>query len=282
MAELLKGAAVAKAMTAELAERAEALKAKGVEPCLAILRVGENPSDISYETGALKRMEKVGVKVKQILLPADASKEAILDAVKSVNEDSSIHGLLMFRPLANKEAEAEACKLIDPAKDVDAMSQTSLASVFTGSGEGYAPCTAQSCMEILDYYKVPIQGKRAVVIGRSLVIGKPVSQMLMAKNATVTVCHSRSVDIPGICKEADIVIAALGKAKFMTADFAKEGQTIIDVGINVNEEGKLCGDVDFDNVEPIVAGITPVPGGVGNVTTAVLAKHVIEAAEKTL
>lgn len=282
MAELLKGAAVAKAMTAELAERAEALKAKGVEPCLAILRVGENPSDISYETGALKRMEKVGVKVKQILLPADASKEAILDAVKSVNEDASIHGLLMFRPLANKEAEAEACKLIDPAKDVDAMSQTSLASVFTGSGEGYAPCTAQSCMEILDYYKVPIQGKRAVVIGRSLVIGKPVSQMLMAKNATVTVCHSRSVDIPGICKEADIVIAALGKAKFMTADFAKEGQTIIDVGINVNEEGKLCGDVDFDNVEPIVAGITPVPGGVGNVTTAVLAKHVIEAAEKTL
>ena len=282
MAELLKGAAVAKAMTAELAERAEALKAKGVEPCLAILRVGENPSDISYETGALKRMEKVGVKVKQILLPADASKEAILDAVKGVNEDASIHGLLMFRPLANKEAEAEACKLIDPAKDVDAMSQTSLASVFTGSGEGYAPCTAQSCMEILDYYKVPIQGKRAVVIGRSLVIGKPVSQMLMAKNATVTVCHSRSVDIPGICKEADIVIAALGKAKFMTADFAKEGQTIIDVGINVNEEGKLCGDVDFDNVEPIVAGITPVPGGVGNVTTAVLAKHVIEAAEKTL
>ncbi len=280
MAELLKGAAVAKAMTAELAERAEALKAKGVEPCLAILRVGENPSDISYETGALKRMEKVGVKVKQILLPAEASKEEILDAVKGVNEDASIHGLLMFRPLANKEAEAEACKLIDPTKDVDAMSQTSLASVFTGSGEGYAPCTAQSCMEILDYYKVPLQGKRAVVIGRSLVIGKPVSQMLMAKNATVTVCHSRSVDIPGICREADIVIAALGKAKFMTADFAKEGQTIIDVGINVNEEGKLCGDVDFDNVEPIVAGITPVPGGVGNVTTAVLAKHVIEAAEK--
>ena len=281
MAEILKGAAVAKAMTAELAERAEALKAKGVEPCLAILRVGENPSDISYETGALKRMEKVGVKVKQILLPADASKEDILGAVKSVNEDDSIHGLLMFRPLANKEAEAEACKLIDPKKDVDAMSQASLASVFTGSGDGYAPCTAQSCMEILDYYKVPLSGKRAVVIGRSLVIGKPVSQMLMAKNATVTVCHSRSVDIPSICKEADIVVAALGKAKFMTADFAKEGQTIIDVGINVNEEGKLCGDVDYDNVEPIVAGITPVPGGVGNVTTAVLAKHVIEAAEKT-
>jgi methylenetetrahydrofolate dehydrogenase (NADP+)/methenyltetrahydrofolate cyclohydrolase len=282
MAELLKGAAVAKAMTAELAERAEALKAKGTEPCLAILRVGENPSDISYETGALKRMEKVGVKVKQILLPADASKEAILDAVKGVNEDSSIHGLLMFRPLANKEAEAEACKLIDPAKDVDAMSQTSLASVFTGSGEGYAPCTAQSCMEILDYYKIPIQGKNAVVLGRSLVIGKPVSQMLLAKNATVTVCHSRSIGIPDICKNADIVIAAIGKAGFVTEDFLKPGQVIIDVGINVNAEGKLCGDVDFDAAEPVVDAITPVPGGVGNVTTAVLAKHVIEAAEKTL
>ncbi len=281
MAELLKGAAVAKAMTAELAERAEALKAKGTEPCLAILRVGENPSDISYETGALKRMEKVGVKVKQILLPADASKEAILDAVKGVNEDSSIHGLLMFRPLANKEAEAEACKLIDPAKDVDAMSQTSLASVFTGSGEGYAPCTAQSCMEILDYYKIPIQGKNAVVLGRSLVIGKPVSQMLLAKNATVTVCHSRSIGIPDICKNADIVIAAIGKAGFVTEDFLKPGQVIIDVGINVNAEGKLCGDVDFDAAEPVVDAITPVPGGVGNVTTAVLAKHVIEAAEKT-
>ncbi len=282
MAELLKGAAVAKAMTAELAERAEALKAKGTEPCLAILRVGENPSDISYETGALKRMEKVGVKVKQILLPADASKEAILDAVKGVNEDASIHGLLMFRPLANKEAEAEACKLIDPAKDVDAMSQTSLASVFTGSGEGYAPCTAQSCMEILDYYKIPIQGKNAVVLGRSLVIGKPVSQMLLAKNATVTVCHSRSIGIPDICKNADIVIAAIGKAGFVTEDFLKPGQVIIDVGINVNAEGKLCGDVDFDAAEPVVDAITPVPGGVGNVTTAVLAKHVIEAAEKTL
>ncbi len=282
MAELLKGAAVAKAMTAELAERAEALKAKGTEPCLAILRVGENPSDISYETGALKRMEKVGVKVKQILLPADASKEAILDAVKGVNEDSSIHGLLMFRPLANKEAEAEACKLIDPAKDVDAMSQTSLASVFTGSGEGYAPCTAQSCMEILDYYKIPIQGKNAVVLGRSLVIGKPVSQMLLAKNATVTVCHSRSIGIPDICKNADIVIAAIGKAGFVTEDFLKPGQVIIDVGINVKAEGKRCGDVDFDAAEPVVDAITPVPGGVGNVTTAVLAKHVIEAAEKTL
>ncbi len=282
MAELLKGAAVAKAMTAELAERTEALKAKGVEPCLAILRVGENPSDISYETGALKRMDKVGVKVKQILLPADASKEEILAQVKAVNEDDSIHGLLMFRPLADKAAEAEACKLIDPKKDVDAMSQASLATVFTGTGDGYAPCTAQSCMEILDYYKIPIQGKRAVVIGRSLVIGKPVSQMLMAKNATVTVCHSRSIGIPDICKEADIVVAALGKAKFMTEDFTKPGQVIIDVGINVNEEGKLCGDVDFENVEPIVDAITPVPGGVGNVTTAVLAKHVVEAAEKTL
>ena len=282
MAEIWKDAPVAAAISEVLTGRVAELKEKGVCPTLAILRVGERPDDISYETGAMKRCDKIGIAVKQFLLPADCTKEQLLDAVRQINEDNTIHGCLMFRPLPDKQMEKAACELLSPAKDVDCMTAGSLTGVFTGSGAGYPPCTAQACIELLEHYGVQLTGKRAAVIGRSLVIGKPVSMMLQARNATVTMCHTKTVDMPALCREAEIVIAAAGKAGVVTEDYAAPGQVIVDVGINVDENGKLCGDVAFGQVEPIVGAITPVPAGVGSVTTAVLAKHVVEAAEKTL
>lgn len=282
MAQLLKGLPVANALTETLVDRVAALNAKNVTPTLAILRVGERGDDISYETGAMKRCAKVGIAVRQFLLKADCSKEELLDTIREINEDPSIHGCLMFRPLPDKAMEEAACALLSPEKDVDCMTVGSLATVFTGKGAGYPPCTAQACIELLDHYEIPLQGKRVTVIGRSLVIGKPVSMMLQARNATVTMCHTKTVDMAQICRNAEILVVAAGKAGVVDRSFASPGQIVVDVGINVNAEGKLCGDVMFEDVEPIVEAITPVPGGVGGVTTAVLAKHVIQAAEKTL
>lgn len=282
MAELWKGAPVAAALTEELARRAEALRVRDIVPTLAIVRVGERPDDISYETGAMKRCAKAGVDVRQFLLPADCGREQLLDTIRTINADGAIHGCLMFRPLPDKELEEAVCALLSPAKDVDGMTAGSLASVFSGRGAGYPPCTAQACLELLDHYGVDLTGKRAVVVGRSLVIGKPVSMLLQARNATVTMCHTRTKDLPGICRNAEVLIAAAGKAGVIGADCAAPGQLVLDVGINVGADGKLCGDVDFTAMEPMVGAITPVPGGVGAVTTAVLCKHVIEAAESTI
>lgn len=282
MAQLLKGLPVANALTELLTERVAALSEKNIMPTLAILRVGERPDDISYETGAMKRCAKVGIAVRQFLLPADCSQEVLLETIREINEDMSIHGCLMFRPLPDKVMEEAACTLLKPEKDVDGMTSGSLATVFTGKGTGYPPCTAQACLELLDHYQIPLQGKRVAVIGRSMVIGKPVSMMLQARNATVTMCHTKTVDMAEICRNAEILVAAAGKAGVVNSSFMAPGQIVVDVGINVDEEGKLCGDVKFDEAEPIVESITPVPGGVGSVTTAVLAKHVIEAAEKTV
>ena len=282
MAEILKGAPAAAALTEKLILRAAALREKGVVPTLAILRVGEREDDISYETGAMKRCAKVGVDVKQFLLPADCTKEQLLDAVREINADEAIHGCLMFRPLPDRDMENAACALLAPEKDVDGMTAGSLAAVYAGKGAGFAPCTAQAVMELLEHYGVELTGKKAVVVGRSLVIGRPVSMLLQQKNATVTMCHTKTVDLPGECRRADVLVVAAGKAGVVTKDFVSPGQTVIDVGIHVGEDGKLCGDVKFDEAEPIVSAITPVPGGVGSVTTAVLCKHVIEAAERTV
>ena len=279
MAEILKGAPAAAALTERLIARASALREKGVVPTLAILRVGEREDDISYETGAMKRCAKVGIEVRQFLLPADCTCEQLLDAVREINADERIHGCLMFRPLADKAMEAAACALLDPGKDVDGMTTGSLAAVFAGKGAGFAPCTAQAVMVLLDHYGVELTGKRAVVIGRSLVIGRPVAMLLQQKNATVTMCHTKTADLPGECRRADVLVVAAGKAGVVGAEHVSPGQTVIDVGIHVGADGRLCGDVRFDEAEPSVSAITPVPGGVGSVTTAVLASHVIEAAE---
>ena len=277
MAEILKGAPVAAALTEKLIERSRTLKHK---PTLAILRVGNKPDDISYETGIIKRCEKIGIEVRKILLPEDCEKEKIFEAVKNLNDDESVHGVLVFRPLSDKSTEKRVSEILSPAKDVDCMTSESLASVFTGNNAGYPPCTAQACIELLDHYGIELEGKNVVVLGRSLVIGRPLSIMLQNRNATVTMCHSKTRNLPEICKRAEIIVAAIGKAGFVDSSFVSPGQVVIDVGINVDENGKLCGDVKFDEVSQIVKAITPVPAGVGSVTTSVLAKHVIEACGK--
>ena len=280
MAEILKGAPVAAAMTEALKARADALKEKGVEPCLAILRVGERPEDLTYERGAMKRCEKIGIRVEQVVLDDTCTQQELLHAIARINDDTAIHGCLMLRPLPKHLNEQEASEMLTPAKDVDSMTSASLLSVFTGRGAGFAPCTAQSVAELLDYYEVPLSGARVAVIGRSLVIGKPVSMILQARNATVTMCHTKTRDMAAVCREADILVVAAGKAGVVDGSFTNPGQVVIDVGINAKPDGGICGDVNFEETEPLVRAITPVPGGVGSVTTAVLCKHVIEAAEK--
>ena len=282
MAELLKGKDVVAAMNEKLTAEVEALKSKGVSPTLAILRVGERPDDISYEKGATKRCATVGVEVENVVLPADVTQDALMKSIDELNDNKNIHGVLIFRPLPKHLDDEAVRKALKPEKDIDGITDGSLAGVFTGSGEGYAPCTAQACMEILDYYGIDCKGKRATVIGRSLVVGKPAAIMLMGKNATVTVCHTKTVDMPAVARNAEILIVAAGKAESITKEYLAPGQIVVDVGINMNDEGKLCGDVKFDDAEPVVGSITPVPGGVGTVTTSVLVSHVVEAAKKSL
>lgn len=282
MAELWKGASAAAALMEDLTGRIERLSGAGVTPTLAIVRVGERPDDRAYETGAVKRCEKAGVAVKRFPLPAGCSALELRAVLEHINAVSEIHGCLMLRPLPDPAMEEMACALLDPKKDVDCMTPAALAGVFAGKGWGYPPCTARACLELLKYYKTALTGKRAVVVGRSLVIGKPVSMLLQAENATVTMCHTRTVDLPAVCRGAEVLIAAAGRANLLGAAHVSPGQVVLDVGINVDESGKLCGDVKFDEAEPVVSAITPVPGGVGAVTTAVLVKHVVEAAERTL
>ena len=274
MAMLLKGADAARALTEQLHEQAEELKKNGTEPCLAILRVGAREDDLSYERGALKRCEKVGITVRQVVLPEDAGQQELVDNIRSLNEDERVHGVLMFRPLP-KHLDDEA------ARRLEGQPNGKTEAVYAGTDGGYPPCTAAACVALLKHYNVPIKGKRVVVIGRSLVIGKPVSLLLLAEHATVTICHSRSENLPAICREADILVVAAGKAGMVGAESVRAGQIVLDVGIHVGADGNLCGDTRFAEVEPIVEAITPVPGGVGAVTTAILASHVIEAARRS-
>ena len=289
MAKRLLGKEVNEALVAALQTRTAALKEKGVVPTLGIIRLGENPSDLSYEKGATKRAEEVGVAVKNYILPETATKEEVLAVIDQVNADDSVHGVLMFRPLPKhlKADQDEICNRLTPRKDVDSMTHMSNAGVFEGQALGYAPCTPAACMEILDHYGIDCKGKNAVVIGRSLVVGKPAAMLLMAKNATVTICHTKTVNTAEICRNADIIVSAAGVLNSLTKDFVRPGQVVIDVSMNWNPEkitakgkGGMSGDCVFEEVEPIVEAITPVPGGVGAVTTSVLMKHVVEAAEK--
>ena len=289
MAKRLLGKEVNEALVASLQARTAALREKGVVPTLGIIRLGENPSDLSYEKGATKRAEEVGVPVKNYILPETATKEEVLAVIDEVNADASVHGVLMFRPLPKhlKADQDEICNRLAPCKDVDSMTHMSNAGVFEGQALGYAPCTPAACMEILDYYGIDCKGKNAVVIGRSLVVGKPAAMMLMAKNATVTVCHTKTVNTAEICRNADIVVSAAGVLNSLTKDFVRPGQVVIDVSMNWDAEkvtskgkGGMSGDAVFAEVEPIVDAITPVPGGVGGVTNVVLISHVVEAAER--
>ena len=282
MGEIWRGAPVAAALCESLAGRISALRAADTIPTLAILRVGARGDDLSYEAGAKKRCEKLGIAVRHFLLPADCSKLRLLDAIREINEDAGIHGCLMLRPLPDPDSEAAASELLSPEKDMDCITPGSLAGVFAGRQTGYPPCTAQACLELLEYYGCDPAGKRVAVIGRSLVIGKPVSMLLQGRNATVTMCHTKTADLPSVCHQAEILVAAAGRTGLVDSSFLAPGQVVLDVGINVGSDGSLCGDVEFQSALQIVRAVTPVPGGVGAVTTAVLAKHVVEAAERSL
>ncbi|MBQ6622938.1 MAG: bifunctional 5,10-methylenetetrahydrofolate dehydrogenase/5,10-methenyltetrahydrofolate cyclohydrolase [Mogibacterium sp.] len=283
MAQILNGLPVAEAMTERMKQETAELKAKGILPTLAILRVGARPDDLAYERGAVKRAEKVGVEVRKVVLPQDVTQEAYDEALKALNEDDAVHGILLLRPLPAQLDDERARQMLRPEKDVDGCTDGSLVGVFTNSDKGFPPCTAQAAMEILHFYGIDIKGKRAAVIGRSLVIGRPVAMMLMHENATVVNCHTRTVDVPSITRSADILITAAGKLKSVGARFTNPGQVIIDVGINWDDSKHgISGDVDYDAVEPYVQAITPVPGGVGTVTSSVLISHVIEAARRKL
>ena len=278
MAKQLLGKEVTAALNEKIKANVAELQGKGVNPTLCIIRVGENPSDISYERGATKRCETLGVAYEKFLLPADVTQEELMATIDKVNKDDSIHGVLIFRPLPKHLDQAVIENALAAEKDVDCMTDLSMSGVFTGKKIGFPPCTPQACMEILDHYGIDCTGKKAVVIGRSLVVGKPAAMMLIKKNATVTICHTRSKDMPAVVKEADIVIVAAGRAGGVDDTYLRAGQTVIDVGINVNEEGNHCAADAYAKAEPIVEAITPVPGGVGSVTTSVLVGHVVEAA----
>ena len=283
MAKQLLGKEVNEKLNARIIAECEELKARGVNPTLAIVRCGERPDDLSYEKGATKRAEALGVAVEKFLLPEDVSKEELLRTIDAINANDQILGVLMFRPLPKhlKADQDEICNRLDPRKDVDGMTNGSNAGVFMGKELGFAPCTPAACMEILDHYGIDCTGKKAVVLGRSLVVGKPAAMMLLAKNATVTVCHTKTRDVAAVAREADILVSAAGGLKSLTQDYVRPGQVVIDVSINWDEaKGGIAGDAVYDEVEPIVEAITPVPGGVGAVTTSVLIGHVVEAAKR--
>lgn len=277
MKELL-GKPVADAILASLAPEVEKLKENGVVPRLAVVRVGAREDDLAYERGLTKRFEGAACDVKKIELSHNVSQGELDSAVEECDKDPLIDGILMFRPLPSWLDDIKIVNEISALKDVDGMGKANMAEIFAGSGKGHAPCTAQAVIEMLKFYGIELKGKKVTVVGRSLVIGKPLAMLLMKENATVKVCHTKTEDLKAECQWADIVVACAGKAKMLTKEYFREGQTVIDVGMNVDDEGKLCGDVDFEEVSKIVDAITPVPRGVGSVTTSVLLKAVVENA----
>ena len=269
--EILKGLPVANAINEKLIEE---LKGMDKVPHLAIIRVGERPDDMSYERGATKKMEKVGFDCTSYTFPADIDNETFQKEFDKINEDDNIDGILLLRPLPKHLDEKAIENRINPNKDLDGISPVNLAKVYAGDTTGFAPCTAEAVIEMLDFAGVDLT---VTVVGRSLVIGKPVTMLLMKKNSTVTVCHTKTVDMASVCRNAEIVVAAAGVAKMIDKSFISKDAIVIDVGINVDEDGNLCGDVNFDEVSELASILTPVPGGVGSVTTSVLAKHLMKA-----
>lgn len=272
----LKGAEV----SAKIKEQVQGMLAglDGVVPRLAIVRVGEKPDDMSYERGAMKKMEAFGLRVQSYVFPEDISDADFREAFARINGDSEVTGILLLRPLPKHICEKDMEQMIDPAKDLDGISPMNIAKVFAGDDTGFAPCTAEAVVEVLKANGIPISGKRVTIVGRSMVVGRPLSMLLIKEHATVTICHTRTADLPGTCRNAEILVAAAGKAKMLGKEYVGKGAIVIDVGINVDENGKMCGDVDFDSIKECAAMATPVPGGVGAVTTAVLAKHLVQAA----
>ena len=279
MVQELRGKPVVDAMMARIASDCQRLQEHSIAPTLAIVRIGERSDDCSYERMAIKRADVAGIKTQVHVLGTHTTQQEVIDLLHAINADDTVHGCLLFRPLPAHMSETDVCEALCEAKDVDGITTASMARVYADQ-EGFAPCTAQAVIELLDHYGIDIAGKRVCVAGRSLVIGRPVSLMLMNRHATVTMCHSRTQDIERRMREADIVVCATGRARGFGPECFAPGQTVIDVGINFDQEGILCGDVDFGPVSEIVESITPVPGGIGGITTAVLMEHVVRAAAR--
>lgn len=274
----LKGVEVSAKIKLQVQEILE--KINGYVPTAAIVRVGERPDDLSYEKGVIKKLASFGMEAKTFAFPEDISEEEFLQEFKKINADESIDGILLFMPLPKHMNGKVFEDTIDPAKDLDGISPVNRAKIFAGEADGYAPCTAEAVIEVLKAYDLPMAGKRAVVVGRSMVVGRPLSMLFLKENATVTVCHTKTADLQTECKRAEILVAAAGKAGMLDKDYVADGAVVIDVGINVDENGKLCGDVKWEGLEEAASAATPVPGGVGAVTTAVLCKHLAQAALK--
>lgn len=282
MPEILKGAPVAKSIKERIKAESESLRQKGIVPTLGIIRMGNRADDISYERGVIKNCESVGIEVRVFEVSADTPMDEFTQLLKKVNEDNSIHGILMFRPLP-EHIDYEIIKnLIDPRKDIDCMSPINLQKVFEGELDGFVPCTPKAVIEVLKYYSVPLVGANVAIINRSMVVGRPLSMMFLGESSTVTICHSKTKNLPGVTANADIVVAAVGKARMLGQEYFSKNSIVIDVGINDAGEGKICGDVDYDNVVENVKAITPVPGGVGSVTSAILLSHVIIACKNII
>ena len=274
----LGGKEVADKIVEDLKVKVEELKGKGISPKLAILRVGAREDDLAYERGVLKRFESAGVEVEVTAVDAGISQEELDKTFDGINNDPKIHGILVFRPLPKGLSDEHMRRTIDPGKDSDFMDIRNMENVLAGVPDAAAPCTAEAVMALIRHYQIETKGKKVTVVGRSLVIGKPAALLLTTANATVTVCHTKTVNIEEECKNADIIVACCGVAKMITEKFVKPGQTVIDVGMNVDEQGRLCGDVDYEKVSEIADAVTPVPGGVGSITTAILLKHVVDNA----
>lgn len=271
----LRGAEVSEKLKTQVQEELNRL---GRVPRLAIVRVGESPDDISYEKGAVKKMAAFGLEAVKYTFPESITDSEFKKAFGSINSDPEIDGILVFRPLPEQIVQEDIDRMIDPLKDLDGISPVNIAKVFSGDSTGFAPCTAEAVMDILRFNGISPAGKRAVIVGRSMVVGRPLAMLFLQENATVTVCHTKTVDLPQLCRNADILVVAAGCAKMVDRQFVRPGAVVIDVGINVDASGKLCGDVNFKDIEETASMATPVPGGVGSVTTSVLAKRLVHAA----
>lgn len=277
--DVLKGKPVADAICEKIREDVSALESKGINPGLAIVRVGEKPDDIYYESSAIKKMESVGIRVASVVLNEKISESALIMKIHELNIDDGVNGILLLMPLPKHINGENVKKAILPEKDIDGLTNENMVKLYAGDNSGFAPCTPSAVMELLEYNNIDVSGKNVVIVGRSLVVGKPLAMLMLAKNATVTVCHSKTKDLKAVCRSADILVAAVGRAKMITADYVSPGAVVVDVGINQDENGNMCGDVDFESVCGVASAVTPVPGGIGGITTSVLAKHTVLAAK---
>ena len=280
MSRLFDGKLVAKNIKEDMSVRICQLSEKGIIPKLLIIRVGERDDDLSYEKGILKNCRGLGIEAQVASLPAESDEASLSAALIAANNDDGIHGIMLFRPLPPHIDQEAIIRLIDPAKDIDCMSPQNLVKVFEGGSDSFVPCTAQAAVEVLKFYEVPLKGTKVAIVGRSLVVGKPLAMLLLDEDATVEICHSKTKDMAETTSGADVVIAAIGKAKFMDTRYFRTDAIVIDIGINDDGTGRICGDVDFEAVVDHVSGITPAIGGVGAVTSTLLLNNVVRACER--